>query len=1649
MADETYNLEARISVDTSRAAPSLDKLADEFINLNEATRHSSDMIDRWEKRMVGAAANARTFTTNVGKGSSALKQQAAAVSNIAAEYQKLARTEGTNIADMYLRGADEVQIAVQRIKNAENERIGFARAQTAEFKAQEAEKTRALQAAEKERLAYAKQANQQQIQMEASSRTQELAALKQAIQERARIQDQVAKAQGPAYLENARRDVAGLVTQANGLRLSTLLANDFFSAFRNSNDIEKQTAYLDMMDRSMEGLANQRYALYDVATTMLTVTAATTGLVVAANAVEASFDKSFGQVARTTLLTGDQLGVMRNQLEDLSHALPTAFGEITEVATIGAQMNISNAALKDFTKTVSMFSATTGVTLENTAMSLGRLAQLTGTAESEIGNLASSIYQTGITSVATEQQILEVASQIATAGDLAGFTNTEIVGLASALASLGVAPEQSRGAIMRVFGDITEAVSTGGDALNAFAATAGLTADEFRAKWGENSQDIFTAYINGLSELDSTLLDVTLKQQGFVNVRDRNVLSRLANNTEVYAQALTEAGTAYDENTALAEGYNTATDNLVDNLARLKNILLDLAQSAGNSAIFNTLAKGAIALATTLENIASSEVGQVLLSVVGGVTALVGIAAAAVAGYSMFYASLLAVTTGLRYAATAAGGASLSVRALTVELLRTTAASNGAAASMFALANAETRAAAAGKLAVSALRGLAMATGIGAALTGAVFLFNELANAMKSAEDQARDFYDAAGINANFEEAIKADTQAYLETGKALRVVTQESQSNKQAVDELGNSILTSAGIRQQSKNTTEEDTAAVQNNTLALGENARAQAASVLSQDERVRKVWEEKEALEALGFSFEDWTNAILSSPTGGQDYLQSIGLGFDDITNTKVVTDDLVKTVRNLGGANADLQATINEQSTTLQISNSIMGDAKVQAQGMAEGFDAAGTSAETAGDSIKDAVDAIFGSVDATYAVQDALFGVGEALATNGNDFSAFSEAGRANMEAVSQAVSAMATAAGDDTALFTSNVAGLLAELQAQGVNTGAELSWIGDLLNNLVGTQWGIDFNSSAARKDILAFIETSIKALQVRAQLERQSIAAAEAANAQARLSASVFSSSGQPAPMRLMPVPDRTELNSLQQSIAAMQGLYSSAQKAATATNSVGQGSRKAGTSMQQGYKKGADAAAEAARKTKEAADRTKEMQEEVVTLNDYANDLASTMDRVIELMFGNQNARDNVFNVLADMKDDIRAGVKAIRDARSAVAGLRDDVKDSRIRVKELNAELRSLKADRGILQYQLSVAIEYGDDLRAAEIRAELAEKNAEITKTEKERKDASKDVAQTLKELAAAQKEVDRAVRAASRGLTGNTKTARENRQRVQELIKAYREQITTAAANGASTAQLRALTARLSAEFSQQMRQMGYNRSEVNRYKTAFSQFSTVIKKVPRNVNVSAKANVSPAQRAINEFIARNRNRSVNLRVNTPRVGDIGAGRLKPSGVSVGSGGISTPKLSSNGVNTGTIRASKITNNRGVPFPHFALAGGGLATYLAAGGIGGMHPGAPQGTDTIPAWLTPGEFVQRKKAVDHYGLPFMNAVNSLQFPKFLASGSGGSSGGGTPGVQIVELMPRQLAQLAQMVSTQVSIDGKVVATAVNGQNRDSSIRKVR
>jgi hypothetical protein len=121
-------------------------------------------------------------------------------------------------------------------------------------------------------------------------------------------------------------------------------------------------------------------------------------------------------------------------------------------------------------------------------------------------------------------------------------------------------------------------------------------------------------------------------------------------------------------------------------------------------------------------------------------------------------------------------------------------------------------------------------------------------------------------------------------------------------------------------------------------------------------------------------------------------------------------------------------------------------------------------------------------------------------------------------------------------------------------------------------------------------------------------------------------------------------------------------------------------------------------------------------------------------------------------------------------------------------------------------------------------------------------------------------------------------------------------------------------------------------------------------------------------------------------------------GSIRGSGGSGGSGGNGTPGTTFRDPNEEILQAiseGKILMTEAEMIramnTGFLSSGGLVPKYFANGGLS-------RGTDTVPAMLTPGEFVMRKSAVDKFG-PLLSAINdpSFKMPKS-SSYSGASSG---------------------------------------------------
>lgn len=430
-----------------------------------------------------------------------------------------------------------------------------------------------------------------------------------------------------------------------------------------------------------------RYALYDVSATAAIVGTAIAGVGIASIAAATQAESSFAQVERAMDGTDAEAMQLRSTLLDLTTQMPTSFDEIAGVAQLGAQLGVANQDLDDFSSTVTKFAATTNVSLDATGTAFGKLGTLLHVPASEFENLGSSIYEVGINSAATETEILSMSQQLAGAASAYGVTAQEVVGLSAAFSSLGVAPEAARGSITRIFGDIELGAAQGGAAMEPFANLLHKTTDEATALWKSDPGAFFDQLVKGLSEAQKqgNLLQA-ISSIGANDVRDINLLQRLATNSEFLTTQLESANKAYKDGTALSAGYDTIAGTLAAKLTELWNTVQKLAITAGGPFL------GAIGgivdfLKVFLDQLSGAN--PILLAVITGLALLAGGFVLLKSAQAAVLAGILALRFVLQQLGDASGNTGVKVASLRVqlgllkaELAGTAAESRAAAAGM-------------------------------------------------------------------------------------------------------------------------------------------------------------------------------------------------------------------------------------------------------------------------------------------------------------------------------------------------------------------------------------------------------------------------------------------------------------------------------------------------------------------------------------------------------------------------------------------------------------------------------------------------------------------------------------------------------------------------------------------------------------------------------------------------------------------------------------------------------------------------------------------------------------------------------------------------------------------------------------------------------
>lgn len=297
------------------------------------------------------------------------------------------------------------------------------------------------------------------------------------------------------------------------------------------------------------------------------------GLGAAAIRVGIEFESAFAGVKKTVDASDEQLSALHDGLIGLSKEIPMTAAGLSAIAESAGQLGIDVDNIEEFTATMADLSVATNLTAEEAATSFARFANIVGMSQEDFDKLGSVVVALGNNLATTEAEITAMAMRIAGAGAQVGMTEAQIMALSAALSSVGLEADAGGTAISTVISKMSLAVAQGGEELEQFSAVAGVTGAEFKEIFEQDAAGAILAFIKGLARLNEEGGSAirTLDDMGLSDIRVRDALLRASGASDVFAEALDIANTAWDENIALSKEAEQRYKTMESRLQLLKN----------------------------------------------------------------------------------------------------------------------------------------------------------------------------------------------------------------------------------------------------------------------------------------------------------------------------------------------------------------------------------------------------------------------------------------------------------------------------------------------------------------------------------------------------------------------------------------------------------------------------------------------------------------------------------------------------------------------------------------------------------------------------------------------------------------------------------------------------------------------------------------------------------------------------------------------------------------------------------------------------------------------------------------------------------------------------------------------------------------------
>lgn len=1435
-----------------------------------------------------------------------------------------------------------------------------------------------------------------------------------------------------------------------------------------------------------QAIENVRYAARDTAAYYGAITAGLGTLVSAAAQAGIAQERAFADVKRTAQGTTNDLNELRKAYTDLStQKVVTPFADLAKIATLGAQMNIPTKDLKDFTTAVAEFSTVTEMDVEAATTAFGRFGQMMGgLQESSKGAgdgykiLANQVADLGAKSVATEPEIANMMVSIAAQGKSAGFTQNQILALSSTLSSLAIPKEWARGSLQRIFNSINAAAAEGGDAMHTYARAVGVTDAEFQKLWRDDPNKVFQGILQNLAGIsDKVQKAQAIKDLGFKNVRDVELLSRMSNSVGLYVEQLEEAEKASKNTAFIDDSMSIITDTMSAKLQQFQNALQN-AGAAMNSS-FMVPMKTVVTVATMAVN-AFAKLPAPIQAFVGALTAVgvarVGMVATKAALVSMSatymqmgsrvmqatgqqtlswgvvwqavkqaqagviaYDGSLASNVGTANAAAAANQRLAASDSAVAVAAGKAAAAKEAQAAASAVSTGAQVAAGAGQ-AVGALSKLsAVGSGLmamfggpwGLAITGAITAASVaatyLGDSFTGASEKAENLKAAVGGSSAILKALAEDTK---EVGSGAQTSFAELnatiQQNGQTLTSNGEALGYYVDKSGQVVQTTRAQAEAFGYSTLKIGEHTQALISDAIQGSDSFKNMSKDvKQALVDMGFSYAQYIKLATTSEAegGGKAAADAYVDGY--IAQLETRKNELIAKLDPESPSYATKRADIASQ---FEGQISALNEVKSQTEGVGGAMRDALNDAQLFGQEMTEAGDS---SEEASFKIGDAkneFKDLGEVLRSVLDEMFSSTDAAAALDSALQQVYESMqtnGTSMDPNSAEGQANIAAIEDYFQAMGNAAAAGIEEMG--LTGEEAYQYAqqsiqdtIDY-LSAQGFDMSAF------------EAQRDTMAAIIAQPYQS----GEVDHSATDASLNEMVGNAANAVSQAQGFLGKVQAIWQSIQGYMSQIGGAKSLSGKGSFTLGQKSKirtptfalrnngksafSGANFRAKPQRSSGGGGGGSRSPRSGGGGGGHSPSSRARKETKTAAEIF--EDFLSRLKSALDKALQSWWRSTTAQDNYHKGLNSLRKDVENTTSKIKNLRKENEKLASDMRRAQQELhdaeffhAVAVKYGDEERMQSTQTDIDEAKQKINESQTK-------IGENDKEISTLQ--------AGQFALKGYTEAAIANREALRSLQSQMIGLIEAYAAAGHSTQEIEAYTQSLKQQFISQVTQLGYNQGEVTELAGAFDSLTGTIGRVPRDVNenVTDNGTVGSTQGAIDGIHADP--------VTVP---------VQPSQSTITVRMRVVPDLSQ------VLTGKRHWGKAGPWADGYQFFDGGLipSRGFASGGLVPGRPPANPNADNLLATngnglfsVRSGEYVISQPAVDFYGKGFMNALNTMQVP--VMSGGGYSAGVGDG---LVTINPAQFSELVRAVSTTVMLNGRAISKNVDNNNVRSGNRGV-